>query len=227
MSHKIIIADPDTRTSRILTEAFLAEGYDVDTASDAKTVLLKAAAGAIELLVLEVCLPDENGFSFCRRLRGCGLAMPILMLTAQSDSDVKVSGFRHGADDCLTKPFHIEEMRERVAALLRRSRWSCARPLTERRFGQIYVDFIQGRVSKCGAPVALSGKELRLLHYLMSRSPAVVSRKELLTEVWGYLSGQTRTIDMHVAALRRKLEDNPHHPRHIVTERGRGYRFSD
>jgi DNA-binding response OmpR family regulator len=224
---KILIADPDRNDASALAGAFESAGYTVSLTDDAKGALIRGTTEVFDLILLEASLPDDTGLSVCRQLRDCGLDIPILMVSSRSDTAAKISGFRYGADDYVTKPFDMDELRERVAALLRRSRnrYSASSLLTELRFGEVSVDFLHGVASKHGAPLLLSAKETRLLHYLASRSPYVVSRAELLTEVWRCLSGQTRTIDMHVAALRRKIEDDPHRPQYILTERGSGYRF--
>ena len=125
----------------------------------------------------------------------------------------------------LRKPFDVDELLARIQALLRRSVSRALRSLTEHRFADVYVDFLHGTVVKGGAALNVSGRELHLLRHLIARRPHVVSREELLTEVWGYRSSDTRTVDVHVAAVRRKLEDDQQQPRHIVTERGKGYRF--
>jgi two-component system alkaline phosphatase synthesis response regulator PhoP len=180
-----------------------------------------------DLALLDIGLPGKDGFTVCDELRRQGRHLPILLLTARTAPDDKVRGLRMGADDYVTKPFHVPELLARIQALLRRTQSHTPAILVEYRFADIFVDFYRGRATKNGRSIELTTKELVLLRYLIARRGAIVSREELLAEVWGYNSTNTRTVDVHVATLRQKLEDNPHAPRYVVTARGEGYQFQN
>lgn len=210
-----------------LTDRLTAEGYDVESASDAAAGLARAGTGGFDVILLDVMLPGGNGFDICRAVRQRGIHTPILMLTARGQVVDRVVGLKLGADDYLVKPFDMAELLARIEALLRRSA-SMSQPVTEVvRFGDIAVDFRRAEVTKAGTPVELSAREFKLLRYFVEHRGAALSRDELLNEVWGYdAMPTTRTVDVHVAWLRQKLEDNPRHPRHILTVHGLGYKFA-
>jgi DNA-binding response OmpR family regulator len=170
-------------------------------------------------------LPDQTGFEVCRNIRQQGIEVPVLMLSARSSLADRVQGLMLGADDFVTKPFHPAELIARVHALLRRARRVTAGHGSTERFGEISVDFTRGRVERNGQPVNLAMKEMELLKYLAGRPDRVVTRKELLTEVWGYHTSNTRTLYVHVAQLRQKLERNPSSPQLLLTMRGQGYQL--
>ncbi len=178
-----------------------------------------------DLVILDVMLPRLNGFDVCRDLRRRGVATPVLMLTARGQVADRVVGLKLGADDYLTKPFEMAELLARVEARLR------AHPASEPnhpiyRFATVEVDLRRAEVSREGRSVALSAKEFQLLKYFIAHRGATLGRNELLGEVWGYDSmPSTRTVDVHVAWLRRKLEPNPRHPQFILTVHGLGYKF--
>lgn len=225
MRQRILIVEDDPNVALVLQDALTAEGYDTEHASDGHHALITARAGAFDLTLLDVGLPGKDGFAVCDELRRGGQHMPILLLTARTAPDDKVLGLRMGADDYVTKPFHVPELLARIQALLRRTRSHSAAILVEYRFGDVFVDFYRGRATKGGRSVELTTKELVLLRYLIARRGGVVSRGELLAEVWGYQSTNTRTVDVHVATLRQKLETRPHEPKYVVTVRGEGYQF--
>jgi two-component system alkaline phosphatase synthesis response regulator PhoP len=203
------------------------EGYDVETAADGRTGLSRAANEAFDVLVLDVMLPGMNGFDVCRELRKMGKDVAILMLTARGQLTDRVVGLKLGADDYLTKPFEPPELLARVEALLRRVRKQGLPAVATFQFGDVVLDFERGDAKKGGAPIALAAKEFELLRYLANRRGKVVSREELLESVWEYQPGvSSRTLDVHIAWLRQKLEENPASPKHIHTVRGVGYRFS-
>jgi len=203
------------------------EGYGVELASDGVAGLSRARELRPDLVVLDLMLPDLDGYRVLHRMRENGLNMPVLILTARTEEADKVLGFRLGADDYVTKPFGVMELMARVEALLRRSgsgRLSAAAVLT--RFGDIEVDPRTRTVRKRGREVALTQMEFNLLLALLEHRGAVVSRVKLLQQVWGHASDVlTRTVDTHVAELRRKLEDDASHPRHLLTVRKAGYRL--
>ena len=204
------------------------EGYTVDVASDGPSGLAAARQTPPDLLVLDLMLPGMDGYRVLRQLRDDGLGMPVLILTARGEEADKVLGFRLGADDYVTKPFGVLELLARVEALLRRSRPPAASGAAGvQQFGDIAVDLATRTVRRGDEPVALTPMEFDLLVALLARKGAVVSRTQLLTEVWGHSSAVlTRTVDTHVGELRRKLEQDPSNPRHILTVRKAGYRLA-
>lgn len=226
MSARILIIEDEPGLVMTLTDMLAAEGYQVEAAQDGPGGLRKAREGRHDLIILDVMLPGMNGFEVCRQLRRQGKDTPVLMLTARGQVADRVIGLKMGADDYLAKPFAPEELSARIEALLRRARKEPYAPLGRFEFGDVSIDFEHGLVTKAGQPVPLAGKELQLLRYLVERRGQTVSREELLRNVWEYSSGVTsRTVDVHIAWLRQKLEDAPQSPRWIQTVRGVGYRF--
>lgn len=204
------------------------EGYQVEVASTGGEGLRLAHDRAFALVVLDLMLPDMDGFRVLRELREQGVETPVLILTALGDEADKVRGFRFGADDYVTKPFGLMEFLARVEALLRRSRPTpaAALPLTFR-FGAVIIDTTTRAVTQNGAPVTLRPREYDLLVALARREGAIASREDLLREVWGYDdSVVSRTVDTHMAELRRKLEVDPSEPRWLLTVRKTGYRLA-
>jgi DNA-binding response OmpR family regulator len=180
---------------------------------------------SFDLVVLDVMMPGKNGFEVCRELRAQGLNVPILMLTARGEVGDKVTGLKSGADDYLAKPFDTSELLARIEALLRRAKGASAATAMYD-FGSVHVNTRRREVSRNGEIVSLSAKEYQLLCYLLERPNVVVSRDELLEQVWGYRAAtNTRTIDVHLGQLRSKLEEDPKQPRHLLTVHGSGYRF--
>ena len=227
MSSRVLLVEDEPGIVLTLSDLLTMEGYEVDTATDGPTGLEKASTQEFDVIILDVMLPRKNGFDVCRELRERGRDVAVLMLTAKSQVVDRVVGLKLGADDYLTKPFDPAELLARVEALLRRVKKDRRTPVARFTFGNVEVDFETGGVTKGGAPVSLAGKELQLLRYLVDHRGKVVSRDDLLGKVWEYQSGvSSRTIDVHVAWLRQKLEDNPQNPRHIHTVRGVGYRFA-
>lgn len=207
------------------------EGHEVEVAEDGVAGLDRARASRPELVILDLMLPGMDGYRVLRALREERLEMPVLVLTARGEEADKVRGFRLGADDYVTKPFGLLELLARVEALLRRSGAARA-PAPGRegasvvRFGEVEVDSAARSVTRAGEPVALTPKEFDLLLALVRRGGAVATRLELLREVWGHRAAVvTRTVDTHIAELRRKLEADPAEPRHILTVWKAGYRF--
>lgn len=227
MSSRILLIEDEPGLVLTLSDLLLAEGYSVESAMDGPAGLAKATDGDFDLLILDIMLPGKNGFEVCRELRQRGRDMAILMLTAKTQVVDRVVGLRLGADDYLSKPFDPSELLARVEALLRRVRKERLTPVLRFQFGSVEIDFERGEVHKGGVLLTLAGKELQLLRYLIDHRGKVVPREELLESVWEYQTGvSSRTIDVHVAWLRQKLEDNPQNPKHIHTVRGVGYRFS-
>lgn len=203
------------------------EGYIVDVAPDGPAGIAAARRTLPDLVVLDLMLPGMDGYRVLRQLREDGLSVPVLILTARGEEADKVLGFRLGADDYVTKPFGVLELLARVEALLRRSRPRAAAGRGPQLFGDVEVDLATRTVRRGGSMVALTPMEFDLLVALLRRNGAVVSRMELLAEVWGHSSAVlTRTVDTHIGELRRKLEDDPSTPRHILTVRKAGYRLA-
>ncbi|MCX6607671.1 MAG: response regulator transcription factor [Acidobacteria bacterium] len=227
MSSRILLIEDEPGLVLTVTDLLSAEGFEVFSATDGPSGLARALSEAFDLIVLDVMLPGKNGHEVCRELRQQGRDVAILMLTAKSQVVDRVVGLKLGADDYLTKPFHPAELVARIEALLRRVNKESLAPVRSFAFGNVAVDFEKGDVVKSGVEVNLAGKELQLLQYLIERRGKVVPREELLENVWEYQAAvSSRTIDVHIAWLRQKLEDNPQNPRHIFTVRGVGYRFS-
>lgn len=204
------------------------EGYEVDVAPEGRVGLERLAEQAPDLVVLDLMLPDQSGYEVLSKLRRAGNRTPVLVLTARSEETDVVMGFDRGADDYVTKPFSTVELLARVRALLRRAGSAPAKErLKVERFGDIEVNPASGTVLRDGEVVTLAPKEFDLLVALLRRGGAVATRRELLGEVWAYPNPQveTRTVDVHIAELRRKLEADPAHPRHILTVRKKGYRL--
>ena len=183
------------------------------------------SAGNFDLILMDAALAPDGGAEACARLRAAGDRTPVLMIGEHAGAAERVEGLNAGADDYLSAPFAPGELRARIAALWRRGRWQSASPAMGCAFGAVAVDFTTGAAVRDGRLLSLSAKELQLLRYLAARAGATVSRGELLTNVWGYQSTGTRTVDVHIAGIRQKLEDDPRRPRHILTVRGKGYRF--
>jgi two-component system alkaline phosphatase synthesis response regulator PhoP len=224
---RILLVEDEPGLVLTLSDLLRAEGYTVESAIDGLTGLTRAVNESFDLIVLDVMLPGKNGLEVCRELRQRGRDVAVLMLTAKTQLIDRVVGLKLGADDYLTKPFEPPELLARIEALLRRVNKEKLTPVAQFQFGSVDVDFETGDVRKDGLPIALAAKELELLRYLIDHRGKVVSRDELLEGVWEYQPGvSSRTIDVHVAWLRQKLEDNPQTPRHIHTVRGVGYRFS-
>jgi two-component system alkaline phosphatase synthesis response regulator PhoP len=224
---KILLVEDEKGLILTLTDRLQSEGFEVASATDGQVGLELALAGGVDLIILDVMLPKKNGYDVCRDLRQRGVQTPILMLTAKGETIDKVLGLKLGADDYLTKPFEVMELLARVEALLRRSPAARnRRPKEIVRFGDIAVDFRKAEVIKDGKPLDLSALEFKLLQYLIENQGTVHSRDQLLDAVWGYdATPTTRTVDVHVAWLRQKLETNPRRPQYIQTVHGFGYKF--
>jgi two-component system, OmpR family, alkaline phosphatase synthesis response regulator PhoP len=224
----ILLVEDNTDIAFGLRNNLEIEGYSVEVAPDGHAGLVAARRLDPDLVILDLMLPGLDGYRVLKTLREEGRDVPVLILTAHGEEADKVRGFRFGADDYVTKPFGILELMARVAALLRRSsRGHAEAPAGPRdAFGAIEIEPAARIVRRQGIPVALTPMEFDLLLALVRRNGAVASRLDLLREVWGHSSAVlTRTIDTHIAELRRKLEDDPAAPRHILTVRKAGYRL--
>ena len=226
MNPRILLVEDEPGLILTLSDRLKSEGYRLQVASDGEEGFLQGAAGEHDLIILDVMLPKKNGFDVCRDLRKKNIATPILMLTAKGETIDKVLGLKLGADDYLTKPFEVIELLARIEALLRRAPAGTGASLETFRFGDVSIDFKRAEVVKSERPVELSAMEFKLLQFLIENRGTVHSRDQLLDNVWGYdAMPSTRTVDVHVAWLRQKLESNPKHPQHIQTVHGMGYKF--
>ncbi len=226
MSRKVLLVEDEEGLIITLTDRLQSEGFDVKSAADGEVGLAFSLAESFDLIILDVMLPKKNGLDVCRDLRQKNITTPILMLTAKGETIDKVLGLKLGADDYLTKPFEMMELFARIEALLRRSPNTNQNSVDKFRFGSVSIDFRRAQVEKNNESVELSALEFKLLQYLIEHRGEVLKRDELLDEVWGYdAMPSTRTVDVHVAWLRQKLEDNPRYPQFIQTVHGFGYKF--
>ena len=218
--HRILVVEDDPTLRLVLRDNLHSEGYEVDVAGDAACALSRARTITPDLIVLDLALPDHDGFELLPILRSLG-QVPIIVLTARAERDDKLRGLSLGADDYITKPFDPEELLARIRAVLRRARPSVSRI----RLGPITIDFLKKYASYGHRTIPLTHREFELLSYLADRRDVVVQRAELLRAVWGYLDSDivTRTVDFAIARLRRKIEVDPHHPQFIRTAHGDGY----
>jgi two-component system alkaline phosphatase synthesis response regulator PhoP len=224
--HRVLLVEDEPGLVLTLTDRLAREGYGVETSVDGESGLERAAAEGFDLLLLDVMLPRMNGFDVLRELRRRGVDTPVIMLTARGQVVDKVVGLKLGADDYVTKPFDMAELLARVEAKLRRAP-APARPVDGYQFGDIRIDFRKAEVMKEGRPLELSAREFQLLRYFIEHRGATLTREELLNEVWGYNSmPSTRTVDVHVAWLRQKIEPTPRHPQYVLTIHGLGYKFA-
>ena len=222
---KILIIEDEVHMVEGLKFNLEARDYQVTAAFDGETGLKKAAEATPDLVILDLMLPGINGYEVCKRLKETQPDLPIVMLTAKSQEADVVTGLDLGADDYVTKPFSVLELLARINALLRRSGNDSPVPEVIR-IGDLEINFKQYQAQKAGDPIELSPREFEILQYLLERRGEVVTRDDLLNRVWGYESfPYTRTIDAHIAALRKKIEEQPEKPSLIVTVHGKGYKF--
>lgn len=225
---KILLIEDEEGLILTLTDRLRSENFDVKIATDGESGLNAALAESFDLIILDVMLPKKNGFDVCRDLRRKENNTPILMLTAKGETIDKVLGLKLGADDYLTKPFEVAELLARIEALLRRSPNINRQSGETFQFGNVTIDFRRAEVRRDNQLIEISAMEFKLLQYLIEHRGEVLKRDELLDEVWGYdAMPSTRTVDVHVAWLRQKLEENPRYPQHIQTIHGFGYKFTN
>ncbi len=221
----ILVIEDDPAILRGLADNLRFESYEVLTAADGESGYKLLTEKKPDLLILDLMLPRMSGYEVCRKARAAGIATPIVILTARGEEADRVLGLDLGADDYVSKPFSIRELLARVRAILRRAQPAAALP-DELRFGDVEVDFRSYEARKGGSPLEMTPKEFQVLRLLASRSGEVVTRDELLNEVWGYENyPTTRTVDNHVATLRAKIELDPANPEHLRTVHGVGYKF--
>jgi len=224
---KILIIEDEQDLIRGLKLNLSDEGYQVDWALDGKEGLRKAVEENPDLIILDIMLPEMNGLDVCRELRQKNINIPIIMLTAKGEEIDKVVGLEIGADDYITKPFSIRELIARIKARLRSAEREAKTELKSYSFSDIEIDFIRFKVTRKGEEMEFTSREMEILKYFIIHRGEVVSRNDLLDKIWGYESyPTTRTIDNHILKLRKKIEDDPSHPRYILSVYGGGYRFT-
>ena len=225
---RILIVEDEAAIRVGLIDVFVFHGYEVDSAAEGPEGLNKALSGTFDLILLDIMLPGMDGFEICDRIRSQDPEQPIIMLTARTSDEEIIKGLSLGADDYVAKPFSVAQLVLRVQAVLRRSRIGVEMDNHLRLGDEVEVDIrnLSGRRGK--QPLSFTRREMDVLQYLGSNTQRPVSRDELLTKVWGYakhLELETRTVDIHIAKLRRKIESDPSNPCHLVTVRGAGYRL--
>jgi two-component system response regulator RegX3 len=224
----ILIVEDEVAIRTGLMDVFVFHGYEVDYAADGREGLDKALSGTFDLIVLDVMLPGMNGFEVCNRIRREDRDQPIIMLTAKTSDEDIIQGLSLGADDYVAKPFSVAQLMLRVQAVLRRSRIGVEMENHIRLGDEVELDSRNLSGSRGEEALSFTRREMEILQYLNANSERPVSREELLTKVWGYaknLDIETRTVDIHIAKLRRKIESDPARPRHLITVRGAGYRL--
>lgn len=223
---KLLLVEDEPGLVLTLTDRLTREGYSVESSADGESGLERATRESFDLILLDVMLPRLGGFDVLRELRRRGVETPVVMLTARGQVVDKVVGLKLGADDYVTKPFEMAELVARVEARLRRAP-APAQPVDGYQFGDVRIDFRRAEVTRGGQPLELSAREFQLLKYFIEHRGAALTREELLNEVWGYNAmPSTRTVDVHVAWLRQKIEPNPRHPQYVLTVHGMGYKFA-
>jgi two-component system, OmpR family, alkaline phosphatase synthesis response regulator PhoP len=221
MNARVLLVEDENRLRTALTCRLREEGCVVDSMTDADAVFEKITTESFDILVLSLRLPGRNVLDLCRDIRARGIKIPILLMTSQSTTEEKILALKLGADAYVNKPFEVRELLARTEALLRRTP-----PSPTCQFGSIHVDLGAAMVTRDGLPVRLSTQEFRLLSYFVRHSGVLLRREEILREVWGYgIDAMTRTLDVHIASLRQKLEADPKRPNLIRTVRRLGYRF--
>jgi two-component system alkaline phosphatase synthesis response regulator PhoP len=226
MERRILLIEDEPGLVMTLGDRLRSEGHHVESAADGQTGFEMASGAPYDLIILDIMLPRKNGMDVCRDLRQRGIPTPILMLTARGQTVDKVVGLKIGADDYLAKPFEMMELLARVEALLRRAP-ALGTAGEVYQFGAVRLDVRRTEVTRNGKPVTLSAKEFQLLRYLAEHRGTTVSRETLLSEVWGYGAvTSSRTVDVHIAWLRQKLEEDSRQPEWILTVHGMGYRLA-
>jgi two-component system alkaline phosphatase synthesis response regulator PhoP len=223
---RLLLIEDEPGLVLTLRDRLTREGYALETCGDGESGLERASRESFDLVLLDVMLPRLNGFDVLRELRKRGAQVPVIMLTAKGQVVDKVAGLKLGADDYVTKPFEMVELLARIEAKLRRAP-AVAHPSEGYHFDEVRVDFRRAEVTKGGEPLDLSAREFQLLKYFIEHRGDTLTREQLLNEVWGYNAmPSTRTVDVHVAWLRQKIEPNPRHPQYVLTVHGMGYKFA-
>lgn len=222
---RVLVIEDEPQMRSMLADNLEFEGYRVTAVTSGEEALAAVSSRPFALLLLDVMLPGINGFEVCQRLRARGQHVPIVVLTARTEEQDRIRGLDLGADDYVSKPFSMKELLARVRALVRRDDWHSPGP-DEFTLGDVVVRPRQRLVLRKGRRVPLSAREFELLRYLFAHRNEVVSREQLLRDVWGYHQASvTRTVDNYVAKLRNHIEPRPHEPRYIITVHGSGYQL--
>jgi len=226
---RLLIVEDEPAILQGLVDVFTFHGFEVQTAVDGRIGLERALSESFDLILLDVMLPHMDGFSICNEIRKKDKSQPIIMLTAKTSEDDIIRGLTLGADDYVPKPFSVRELVLRCEAVLRRSQQDVD-PGSELNLGKLVIDIrnLTGKRENSDSELDFTRKEIEILHYLKSHGERPVSREELLVKVWGYNNAdqiETRTVDIHIAKLRRKIEDDPKNPTLLLTIRGEGYRI--
>lgn len=222
---KILIVEDDPAIAKGLVDVLENENFHTTSISNGEKGFFKAKEEKFDLIILDVMLPGKNGMDVCRDLRRDGVATPIIMLTSKQEEIDKVLGLELGADDYITKPFSIRELLARIKAVLRRGT-EIIEDIEEYSFGSVYINFKAMEATKDNKPIELSNLEYKVLKYLCQRENTVVDRNTLLDEVWGYENyPSTRTVDNFILSLRKKFEDDPSKPKHLLTVHSAGYKL--
>ena len=225
---RILIVEDETEMALGLKDNFEFDDHEVIIAQDGEEGLQRGLLETVQLIILDVMLPKKSGFDVCRELRAKGVSTPIIMLTARGQEIDKILGLELGADDYLTKPFSVRELLARVKAVLRRYPGENSVNNTICQIGKIKVDFKHFSATSNEGVISFTFKEIELLKYLFEHKNQIISRHRLLDEVWGYDNYPTsRTVDNYIVKLRKKIEEDPLKPRHIMTVHGIGYKFID
>ena len=224
MTANVLIVEDERGIAMALEDDLTLEGYRVEVIGDGGEAVKRARTGSFDVILLDVMLPGKDGFEVCRELRRGGIKTPILMLTARAQEAEKVLGLEAGADDYVTKPFGVRELRARIAALLRRSGAGGTPRLV--RVGDVDVDFDRGEIRRGNESTQLTPLEFKLLQVFIRAAGRILTREQLINEAWGPNTFVTdRVVDNHIGSLRRKLEPDATEPRHLRNIRGLGYRF--
>lgn len=223
--NKILIIEDDPAIRLGLTDAFTREGYSVTESDSGDKGFNLGLSGNFDLIILDLILPNKDGIEICKDLRSEGVKTPIIMVTSRKEEIDKILGLEIGADDYVTKPFSIRELIARVKALIRRSTYEPGN-IEEVAFADLKINFKKQEMFKANNPIKLSATEYRILHYFIDHEGEVISRDKFLDEVWGYDSyPTTRTVDNYILSLRKKIEDDPSNPKHLLTAHKVGYKF--
>ncbi|MDQ6759381.1 MAG: response regulator transcription factor [Acidobacteriota bacterium] len=226
MSRRILFIEDQTAFAIGVMDRLNSEGYGVELAQNGEDGFERAKQGTFDLVICDVMLPGKNGFDIARDLRTARVTTPILMLTARGEIVDRVVGLKLGADDYMVKPFDVLELLARIEALLRRGAGQSARAMDRFEFGEIQVDLTRNEATRAGAPLPFSRGELRLLKYLLDHRGTIITREELLDKVWGVEPDTlSRTVDVHIAGLRKKIEPDPRYPQFLITVKGFGYKM--
>jgi DNA-binding response OmpR family regulator len=221
MKKRILVVEDDEALAQVVSDILVFEGFDVSLVSDGDRAVARAAEFMPDLVLLDLTLPGRSGFDLCQILRRSGRA-GVIILTARGQKADKVRGLGAGADDYVTKPFDVDELLARIRAVIRRVRSD----VDQLKLGAVLIDFVALRATDGARVLRLTRREFDLLHYLAERSDRVVFRDELLREIWGYPdTPNTRSVDHAIARLRKKIEEDPRHPRFVVTVHGDGYQM--